>query len=103
MASIEEKVEEHFKAIMDSLGIRHFGKTEEINPTIGKALREVDCKDGQIVFKVFKVSDVFNKVEAKCKKENFDKRRDTSTAPNEEYCVPLVKAKVGNNTFLSHI
>ena len=46
MASIEEKVEEHFKAIMDSLGIRHFGKTEEINPTIGKALREADSKSG---------------------------------------------------------
>ena len=40
---------------------------------------------------------MFNKVEAKCKKEDFDKRRDTSTAPNEEYCVPLVNAKVGDN------
>ena len=46
---------------------------------------------------MFKVSDVFNKVEAKCKKADFDKRRDTSTAPNEEYCVPLVNAKVGDN------
>ena len=58
---------------------------------------EADCEDGQVAFKVFKVSDVFNKVEAKCKKANFDKRRDTSTAPNEEYCVPLVNAKVGDN------
>ena len=51
----------------------------------------------QIVFKTFKVSNVFNKVEAKCKKEDFDKRRDTSTVPNEEYCVPLVNAKLGDN------
>lgn len=58
---------------------------------------EADCEDEQVAFKVFKVSDVFNKVEAKCKKANFDKRRDTSTAPNEEYCVPLVNAKVGDN------
>nr|WP_317283488.1 restriction endonuclease subunit S [uncultured Sellimonas sp.] len=58
---------------------------------------EADCEDGQIAFKVFKVSDVFNKVEAKCKKANFDKRRDTATVPNEEYCVPLVNAKVGDN------
>ncbi len=58
---------------------------------------EADCEDGQVAFKAFKVSDVFNKVEAKCKKANFDKRRDTSTAPNEEYCVPLVNAKVGDN------
>lgn len=58
---------------------------------------EADFGNGQIVFKTFKVSDVFNKVEAKCKKANFDKRRDASTVPNEEYCVPLVNAKVGDN------
>lgn len=58
---------------------------------------ETDFGNGQVVFKAFKVSDVFNKVEAKCKKADFDKRRDTSTAPNEEYCVPLVNAKVGDN------
>lgn len=46
MASIEEKVEEHFKAIMDSLGIRHYGKTEEINSAITKALKEADSKSG---------------------------------------------------------
>lgn len=28
MASIEEKVEEHYKKILDELGIRHYGKTE---------------------------------------------------------------------------
>lgn len=40
MASIEEKVEEHYKAILDTLNIRHFGKTEGINDSITKALRE---------------------------------------------------------------
>lgn len=58
---------------------------------------EADFGNGQIVFKTFKVSDVFNKVEAKCKKADFDKRRDTSTVPNEEYYIPLVNAKVGDN------
>lgn len=58
---------------------------------------EADCGTGKIIFKAFKVSDVFSKVEAKCKKADFDKRRDTSTVPNEEYCVPLVNAKVGDN------
>ena len=37
-----------------------------------------DRKDGQIAFKVFKVSDAFNQVEAECKKASFDKRRDAS-------------------------
>ena len=58
---------------------------------------ETDCRNGQIAFKAFKVGDVFNKLEAKCKKADFDKRHDTSTVPNEEYCVPLVNAKVGDN------
>lgn len=46
MASIEEKVEEHFKAILDGYGIRHFGKTETINSSISKALKEADSKSG---------------------------------------------------------
>ena len=32
MASIEEKVEEHYKKILDELGIRHYGKTPRGNP-----------------------------------------------------------------------
>lgn len=44
--SIEEKVEEHFKALLDDLEIRHFGKTEEINSSITKALKEANSKSG---------------------------------------------------------
>ena len=46
MASIEEKVEEFFKAQLDSLGIRHYGKTEKINNSISDALRAADSKSG---------------------------------------------------------
>ena len=46
MASIEEKVEEQYKSILDSLGIRHYGKTEKINPNITKALKNADSKSG---------------------------------------------------------
>lgn len=46
MASIEEKVEEHFKAILDAFNIRHYGKTEEINGSITRALRKADSKSG---------------------------------------------------------
>lgn len=41
MASIEEKVEEHFKALLDDLEIRHFGKTEEINSSITRHLKKL--------------------------------------------------------------
>ena len=44
--SIEEKVEEHFKAELDRLHIRHYGKTEEINPVITRALKNADSKSG---------------------------------------------------------
>ena len=46
MASIEEKVEEHYKKVLDDLHIRHFGKTETINDSITKALKEADSKSG---------------------------------------------------------
>lgn len=58
---------------------------------------EADFGNGKVRFKKFKIGDVFNKVEAKCKKADFNKRLDTSTAPNEEYCIPLINAKVGDN------
>jgi len=31
--SVEEEVVEYFKALLDNLGIRHFGKTEEVKYT----------------------------------------------------------------------
>lgn len=46
MASMEEKVEEYYKAQLDSLGIRHYGKTESINRTIEDALKSADSKSG---------------------------------------------------------
>lgn len=46
MASVEEKVEEYYKAQLDKLHIRHYGKTEEINSSITKALKEADSKSG---------------------------------------------------------
>ena len=46
MASIEEKVEDHFKGILDSYHIAHYGKTEEINSSITRALKEAASKSG---------------------------------------------------------
>lgn len=38
MASIEEKVEDHYKNLLDLLGTRHYGKTEKINDSITATL-----------------------------------------------------------------
>lgn len=46
MASIEEKVEEQYKRVLNKLGVRHYGKTESINPNITKALKNADSKSG---------------------------------------------------------
>ena len=44
--SIEEKVEEHYKKVLDELHVRHYGKTESINLAIDTALKEADSKSG---------------------------------------------------------
>lgn len=46
MASIEEKVEEQYKGMLDILGVRHYGKTEKINSAISNALKNADSKSG---------------------------------------------------------
>ena len=53
--------------------------------------------DNTIVFDEKSIGDLFIKVEAKCKKAEFDKRKDTSTEPNDEFCIPLINAKLGDN------
>ena len=44
--SIEEKVEEHFKSVLDNIGLRHFAKTEKVNDSIETALKEANSKSG---------------------------------------------------------
>ena len=46
MASVEEKVEEYYKALLDKLGIRHYAKTEGINNSIADALKNANSKSG---------------------------------------------------------
>lgn len=46
MASIEEKVEEYYKGLLDKIGLRHFAKTEHVNDSIENALKESNSKGG---------------------------------------------------------
>lgn len=46
MPSIEEKVEERFKKILDDNHIRHYSKTEKMNHAIANALKTADSKSG---------------------------------------------------------
>lgn len=46
MASIEEKVEEYYKGLLDNIGLRHFAKTEKVNDSIESALKDANSKSG---------------------------------------------------------
>ena len=46
MASIEEKVEEYYKKKLNDIGLRYFGKTEPVNPSIDNALKTASSKSG---------------------------------------------------------
>ena len=46
MASIEEKVEEVYKAELDRLGVNRWGKNEAPNPEIRQALDNYESKSG---------------------------------------------------------
>lgn len=46
MPSVEEKVEEQYKYLLDNFGIRHYGKTEKINDSIYDALNNANSKSG---------------------------------------------------------
>ena len=40
---------------------------------------------------MFVIGDIMNKLDLKIKKEDFDKRLDTSLEKNEEFSLPLIK------------
>jgi len=46
---------------------------------------------------VFRISDVFNKLNLKNNNPSFEKLRDTSPCPTDEFTLQLVNAKLGNN------
>lgn len=48
-------------------------------------------------WKNFKIEDLFNKCELKCKKGNFNKAFDVSQVQTSEFTLPLVNAKHSNN------
>lgn len=52
-------------------------------------------ENNAINWNLFKLSDLYDKLELKNKP--FDKRKDTATSPNELFCIPLANAKHGDN------
>lgn len=104
MRSIEEKVEEHFKKILDKFEIRHYGKTEEINPTITKALKESNSKSGgngnnfpdiQVLFESKHARRIPVMIEAKGSKGKLEKLTKEGLIEGVTYYFADVKNKEG--------
>ena len=104
MRSIEEKVEEHFKKILDKYEIRHYGKTEEINPTITKALKDSNSKSGgsgnnfpdiQILFESKHARRIPIMIEAKGSKGKLEKLSKDGLIEGVTYYSADVKNKEG--------
>jgi len=56
-----------------------------------------DFESGNIEWGEFKIGDLFEKLNLKTHKKPFDKVKDTSSIPTDEFSLPLVNAKFGNN------
>ena len=50
-----------------------------------------------VIYKEFKIDDLFDKLDLKRLKPTFDKKSDLSKVQTEEFYLPLVNAKAGNN------
>lgn len=74
-------------AYLQATGLNNYELTEEDKKILSKKVEFADILIGEL----------FNKVEAKCKKADFDKRKDTSPTPTDEFCIPLINAKLGDN------
>ena len=75
-------------AYLKATGLDDYELTEEDKKVLS---------DKTVVFSNKSIGDLFVKVEAKCKKPDFDKRKDTSTEQNDEFRIPLINAKLGDN------
>ena len=74
-------------AYLQATGLNDYELTEDDKKVLSQKVDFMDVLIGKL----------FNKVEAKCKKADFDKRKDTSTIPSDEFCIPLINAKLGDN------
>ena len=74
-------------AYLQATGLNDYELTEDDKKVLSEKVEFTDILIGEL----------FDKVEAKCKKADFDKRKDTSSIPTDEFCIPLINAKLGDN------
>lgn len=87
IAELEQERIAELDTYLKVTGLENYELTEEDKEILSRAVR----------FKEFQIGKIFRRVFAKYRKANFDKRKDTSTIQNDEFNIPLVNAKLGNN------
>lgn len=86
----EERVRE-FDTYLKATGLNNCELTDNEKKLIKSAYKNNDIQWG-----VFRVGDLFYKVQSE-KVKSFNKKTDTKTAPDAEFSLPLVNAKMGDN------
>ncbi|MFI3102410.1 restriction endonuclease subunit S [Streptococcus suis] len=66
-----------------------------LSPRLAKLDKEFEEAGGE--WREYRIGDLFEKLELKCHRKNFDKLKDTSKVQSMEFSLPLVNAKLGNN------
>ena len=91
ISEIEAQKVERLEAYLVENGLKEYRLSDEEN----EVLR--DFESGNIEWGEFKIGDLFEKLNLKTHKKPFDKVKDTSSIPTDEFSLPLVNAKFGNN------
>ena len=91
---LERERAEELDAYLAVTGLKNYELTDAEKSAI-KKFDEFDKWGG--VAKEFKIDDLFEKLELKFLKNNFDKVRDISKIQTSEFDLPLVNAKDGDN------
>lgn len=89
IAELEAERIEELEAYLSAVGLKNI----ELTPEEEKILAE----EKNIEWGEYRLGDLFTKLNLKFKHGKFDKKFDVSTEPTEEFNLPLINAKHGNN------
>jgi len=79
------------------LGSEQHFKRARREPRAGKVEALLDAKLKGVEWGEFRIDNLFEKLNLRTKNKVFDKLKDTSPIKTDEFSLPLVNAKVGNN------
>ncbi|WP_158015089.1 restriction endonuclease subunit S [Streptococcus acidominimus] len=95
--TLEAERIETLEAYLTVTGLRDYHLTKNDEEILDKFAKLSDTKSRVEEWGIYAISSLFSKLDLKCRRKDFDKIRDTSKIPTEEFNLPLVNAKIGDN------